>query len=244
MSLQIKLLTIFPDLVRPFFVTSLLGRATSSGLVDLEAVDLREFGHGRHRQVDDAVFGGGPGMVFKADVVAAAVDATAGDPEWRRLYMSPSGRRLDQELLHDLARQRRLCILCGRYEGVDERVLQARAFEAVSIGDYVVAGGEVAALVVVEGVCRLLPGVMGNAASAVTESFEDGLLEAPCYTRPAVWEGRAVPEVLLSGDHRAVAAWRRTEALRRTAQRRPDLLSRAVAAGKVSQDELDALDLD
>jgi len=236
--MRIDVFTLFPALVEAHAAESLLGRAVRDGLVELRVHDLRDHGIGRHRQVDDTVFGGGPGMVLRPDVVAASVQAAGAAADARRLVMSPAGRRLDQGLLHELAGAPSLALLCGRYEGIDERVIDAYGFEAVSIGDYVVAGGEVAAAVVVEGVARLLPGVMGNIESSRTESFEDGLLEPPTYTRPARWQDRTVPEVLLSGNHAAIAIWRRSESIRRTAARRPDLLCSALAAGVVSQAEV------
>lgn len=237
--IRFDVFTIFPDLVRAHASTSLLGRASSAGLVAVEVHDLREHGIGRHRQVDDTVYGGGPGMVLRPDVVAAALDA-AGPPPGRRVVLAPAGRRLDQQVLHELSAEEAVTLVCGRYEGIDQRVLDEYGFEAVSIGDYVVAGGEVAAMVVVEGVARLVPGVMGTPASAWIESFEDGLLEPPVYTRPAQWRGRSVPAVLTSGDHAAVAAWRRAEAVRVTASSRPDLVRAALAAGLVRRDELEA----
>lgn len=230
--MDIAVFTIFPSIIEGHAAESILGRAIERGRVRLEVVDIRDSACDRHRSVDDTVFGGGPGMVLRPDVVAAALDSH-GAPG-RRLFMSPAGRPLSQAFARELAGEDRLALLCGRYEGVDQRVLDSYEFEPVSIGDYVVAGGELAALVVVEAVTRLLPGVMGNVDSASSESFEDGLLEPPCYTRPAVWRGAAVPEVLLSGNHAAIAAWRRRAAIRRTAATRPDLLG---SAG-VSEDEL------
>lgn len=237
--IRFDVFTLFPDLSRAHAATSLLGRAVAEGLVAVEVHDMRDHGIGRHRQVDDTVFGGGPGMVLRPDVVAAALDA-ATPPQGRRLVLSPAGRRLDQQFLHELSTEDNVTLLCGRYEGIDQRVLDEYGFEAVSIGDYVVAGGEVAAMVVVEGVTRLVPGVMGSAASAWAESFEDGLLEPPVYTRPAQWRGRSVPGVLTSGDHAAVAAWRRAESVRLTVAARPDLVRDALAAGLLSRDELEA----
>lgn len=230
--------TIFPELVREHARTSLVGRAVTAGVVAVSVHDIRDHGIGRHRQVDDTVFGGGPGMVLRPDVVAAAIDAAALTPG-RRIVMSAAGRRLDQQLLHELSAETALVLLCGRYEGVDQRLVDEYDFEAVSIGDYVLAGGEVAAMAVVEGVARLVPGVMGSASSAWVESHEDGLLEAPVYTRPAQWRGRGVPPVLTSGDHAAVAAWRRSASVRLTAEVRPDLIAAALAAGTLSRSELE-----
>lgn len=231
--MRFHVLTLFPELIRLHGRTALLGRAVERGLVEVCAVDIREFGLGRHRQVDDEIFGGGPGMVMRPDVVAQAVDS-ATPISACRLVMAPWGRRLDQPMLHSLAGEKDVTILCGRYEGIDQRVLDARGFEPVSIGDYVVSGGEVPAMVLIEGVTRLVPGVLGNEQSVVTESFATGAaapqdvstgpLEAPCYTRPAVWEGHAVPDVLRGGNHSAIEAWRKRESRRRTAQYRPDLL--------------------
>ena len=231
--MRIDVLTIFPELITPHLSGSLLGRAVGAGVVDVVVTDVRDFGRGRHRQVDDTVFGGGPGMVLRADVVADAVESLAAGAHGpgRRIVLMPAGRPLTQALLRELAGEAHLVLLCGRYEGVDERALEECGFEAVSIGDYVIAGGELAALVVVEGVTRLLPGVMGNAESAAEESFEGGLLEAPAYTRPASWRGRDVPPVLLGGNHGAIAAWRRSAAVARTRERRPEVLDRALAGG-------------
>lgn len=241
--IRFDVFTIFPALVRTHAAMSLVGRAVAAGLVAVDVHDIRDHGIGRHRQVDDTVFGGGPGMVLRPDVVAAAIDAAALPPG-RRIVMSAAGRRLDQQLLHDLSIEPALALLCGRYEGVDQRVVDAYGFEAVSIGDYVLAGGEVAAMAVVEGVARLVPGVMGRASSAWVESHEDGLLEAPVYTRPADWRERAVPPVLTSGDHAAVAAWRRRESVRLTAAIRPDLVRAALAAGSLSRAELEGAEGD
>lgn len=245
--MRIDVCTLFPDLVEAHAATSLVGRARRLGLVEVVAHDIRASAADRHRSVDDTPFGGGPGMVMRADVVGAAVQTAldaGGSRRPRMLVMTPAGRRLDQASLHELATEDRIVVLCGRYEGVDERVVDEFGFEPVSIGDYVVAGGEVAAMVVVEGVVRLVPGVMGNEESAVVESHEDGLLEAPVYTRPPDWRGHGVPAVLRSGDHAAVARWRRTEALRRTAVHRPDLLRAALADGRVTPDDLAAAGVD
>jgi tRNA (guanine37-N1)-methyltransferase len=205
---------------------SLAGRALGSAWT-LEAVNIRDFATDRHRTVDDTPAGGGPGMVMRADVLARAVDAVspAGDPR-PRLLMSPRGRPLTQARVRALAAGPGVVILCGRFEGVDERVIAARGLEEVSIGDYVLSGGEPAAIVTLDAVVRLLPGVMGNVRSGETESFEAGLLEHPQYTRPAIFEGMAVPDVLTSGDHARVNAWRLAEARRITAERRPDLAGR------------------
>jgi tRNA (guanine37-N1)-methyltransferase len=201
----------------------------------LEAVDIRDFATDRHRSVDDVPFGGGAGMVLRPEVVDAAL--AAADAAGRSaIYLTPRGRPLTQERVHRLAEGPGVVLLCGRYEGVDQRVIEARGLEEISVGDYVLSGGEPAALVLLDACVRLLPGVMGAAASADDESFSQGLLEYPHYTRPAEWSGRPVPEVLLSGHHAAVAAWRRAEAERVTRERRPDLWSayQASAAGSVA----------
>ncbi|MEM7567140.1 MAG: tRNA (guanosine(37)-N1)-methyltransferase TrmD [Pseudomonadota bacterium] len=217
-------LTLYPDMFPGPLGQSLSGRALSEGLWGLEALSLREHGLGRHRAVDDTPAGGGAGMVLRADVVGAALDAL-GPPDGRpRLLMSPRGRPLRQDRVRALASGPGAVLLCGRFEGVDERVIAARGLEEVSIGDYVLSGGEIAAMVLLDACVRLIPGVMGTEASGREESFEDGLLEYPHYTKPREWEGRAIPDVLLSGDHAAIRRWRREEALRLTRARRPDLL--------------------
>jgi tRNA (guanine37-N1)-methyltransferase len=220
--MRIDVFTIFPDMVAAFAAQSLLGRAQASGALDVQVHDLRAATTDPHRSVDDAPFGGGAGMVLMPEPVFAAVEAV--DPPRPLLYLSPAGRRLDQGVVRDLATGPGFSLLCGRYEGVDERIRGHLVDGELSIGDYVLGGGEVAAMVVLEAVGRLVPGVMGNDASAVDESFTDGLLEYPHYTRPAEFRGWAVPEVLRSGDHGRVARWRRAQALARTLERRPDLL--------------------
>lgn len=223
MTFAATVLTLYPEMFPGSLGHALAGRALADGRWQLNAVDIRSFTADRHRTVDDTPAGGGPGMVMRADVLAAAIDATpAFGP---RLLMSPRGTPLTQRRVRDLAEAPGLVLVCGRFEGVDERVIEARGLEEVSVGDYVLSGGEAAAMVVLDAVVRLLPGVMGNATSADEESFADGLLEHPQFTRPAVWEGRAIPAVLTGGDHGRVAAWRRTERERLTRDRRPDLLS-------------------
>ena len=224
--MHIDVLTIFPEFFAGPLDASLLGRARERGTVTVEVHDLRRWTADAHRTVDDAPFGGGAGMVLKPgpffDAVEGLYGAIAERP--RTLIPTPRGRRLTQSLVSELAAEPRLLLLCGRYEGIDERVHETLATDEVSIGDYVLAGGEVAACVVIEAVTRLLPGVMGNTASAREESFDEGLLEYPHYTRPATYRGRSVPDVLLSGDHGRIAAWRRAQALERTRRVRPDLL--------------------
>jgi tRNA (guanine37-N1)-methyltransferase len=219
-----SVLTIFPEMFPGPLGLSLAGKALAAGVWALEAVDIRTLATDRHRSVDDTPAGGGPGMVMKPDVLARAIDAAAppGDPR-PRLLMSPRGRPLTQARVEALASGPGALVLCGRFEGVDERVIEARALEEVSIGDYVLSGGEIAAFTLIDACVRLLPGVMGKEASGLEESFAQSLLEYPQYTRPAVWEGRAIPEVLTGGDHAKVAAWRRAEAERLTRERRPDL---------------------
>ena len=221
MTWRVSVLTLFPAMFPGPIGQSLAGRALQTGLWSLDVTNIRDFAADRHRTVDDTPFGGGPGMVLRADIVDAAVHAVAdGRPV---LCLTPRGRRLTQADARRFAAAPGVILLCGRYEGVDQRVIEARAMEEISIGDYVLSGGELAAMVLLDSVVRLLPGVIGAAESALDESFSAGLLEYPQYTRPADWQGRRVPEVLLSGHHAAVAAWRRAEAERITRDRRPDL---------------------
>jgi len=217
-----SVLTIFPDMFPGPLGASLAGKAMASGAWSLDVVDIRNFANDKHRSVDDTPAGGGPGMVMKADVLGRAIDATASDGR-PRLLLSPRGAPLDQSWVEELAVGAGVILVCGRFEGVDERVIAARGLEEVSIGDYVLSGGEIAAMALVDACVRLLPGVMGAADSSAEESFAGGLLEYPHYTRPQLWEGRPIPEVLTSGDHGKIAAWRRAEAERLTKQRRPDL---------------------
>jgi len=224
-----SVLTIFPDMFPGPLGASLAGKALASGAWALDVVDIRNFTADKHRSVDDTPAGGGPGMVMKPDVLGRAIDATAGDPR-PRLLMSPRGRPLTQTRVEALTAGPGAVIVCGRFEGVDERVIMARGLEEVSIGDYVLSGGEIAAMAVIDACVRLLPGVMGAPASGAEESFADGLLEYPQYTRPQIWEGRPIPEVLISGDHGKIAAWRRAEAERLTSDRRPDLWAHRAGA--------------
>ncbi|MEJ0020337.1 MAG: tRNA (guanosine(37)-N1)-methyltransferase TrmD [Acetobacteraceae bacterium] len=221
MTWRASVLTLFPEMFPGPLAQSLAGRALQSGLWSLQPVNIRDFTTDRHRTVDDAPFGGGAGMVLRPDVVDAAVASVAD--ERPLLYLTPRGRRLTQRDVETYAAGPGLVLLCGRYEGVDQRVVDARRMQEVSIGDYVLSGGELPALVLLDAAVRLLPGVMGAADSAAEESFAHHLLEYPQYTRPALWQGRPVPEVLLSGHHAAVAAWRRREAETITRERRPDL---------------------
>jgi tRNA (guanine37-N1)-methyltransferase len=231
-SLRIEILTIFPEAVRSFCETSILGRGQRQGLLDLRVHDLRSAAQDPHRSVDDAPFGGGAGMVLAPGPVFAAVELL--EPVRPLYLMSPCGRRFDQAAAEELVAGGGFSLLCGRYEGVDQRIADHLVDGELSVGDFVLAGGEVAALAVVEATARLVPGVLGNEASAGEESFAAGLLEYPQYTRPAQFRGWAVPEVLLSGDHGKVARWRRAQSLRRTLDRRPDLIE---TRGGLSDDE-------
>ena len=227
MTWTAHVLTILPEMFPGPLGHSLAGRAEALGMWRLTVGDIRGFATDRHRSVDDTPFGGGPGMVMRPDVVDAALAASpAGLPAY---YLSPRGRTIDQALVRDLAAGPGCTLLCGRFEGVDQRVLDARGLTELSLGDFVLSGGEPAAIALVDACVRLLPGVMGEAGSADEESFADDLLEYPHYTRPAVWAGRAVPEVLASGHHAKIRAWRRAEAERLTRERRPDLWTRYVA---------------
>jgi tRNA (guanine37-N1)-methyltransferase len=222
-QLRVDVLTLFPGIFEGPMRESLLGRAVGSGLIEIRVHDIRDHAHDPHRQVDDYAFGGGPGMVMKPEPVVAAAEAL-GEERKRVILLSPAGRRFDQSMARELAGEPRLVLVCGRYEGVDERVVKALGAEEVSVGDFVLAGGEVAALAVLEAVTRLVPGVVGNEASLGEESFEHGLLDHPHYTRPREFRGMEVPPVLLSGDHAKIAAWRRETALDKTRRNRPDLL--------------------
>lgn len=217
-----SVLSIFPEMFPGPLGLSLAGKALAAGAWALDVVDIRSFATDKHRTVDDTPAGGGPGMVMKADVLARAIDAAATDDR-PRLLMSPRGLPLTQNRVEVLAGGEGVVLVCGRFEGVDERVIAARGLEEVSVGDYVLSGGEIAAMALLDACVRLLPGVMGAPGSAAEESFAQGLLEYPHYTRPQVFEGRPIPEVLVSGDHAKIAGWRRAEAERLTRERRPDL---------------------
>ena len=225
MSWHATVLTLFPDMFPGPLGVSLAGKALASGLWTLEARDIRASATDRHRSVDDTPAGGGPGMVLRADVLAAAIDAADVAPARPRLLMSPRGRPLAQSRVAELAAGPGPLIVCGRFEGIDQRVIDSRGLEEVSIGDYILSGGEPAALIVLDAIVRVLPGVMGNALSGVHESFEGGLLEHPHYTRPQSFEGRDIPAVLTSGNHAAIEKWRNEQARVLTAERRPDLLA-------------------
>ncbi len=229
--MRIDIVTLFPGMVEPALAESMIGRARSRGLVDIRVVNLRDYAESRHRITDEPPFGGGGGMVLKPEPLFAAVEALRGD-KTRVILMDPRGRPFTQPLAWELAGERHLILLAGRYEGVDERVREHLADDAVSIGDYVLTGGELPALVVADAVTRLLPGVLGGAGAAERESFAGGLLEAPQYTRPEEFRGLRVPAVLLSGDHARIARWRRRQALYATWRVRPELLATAALSGE------------
>ncbi len=233
---EARIITLFPEAFPGTLGLSLTGKALDEGLWRLSTTDLRQFGEGRHRNVDDTPAGGGAGMVLRPDILGRAIDhAMQGTPadrsRWPLIYLSPRGKPLTQATARALAATDGMTLLCGRFEGIDERVIEAYGITELSIGDYVLTGGEIAAQVVIDAVVRLRPGVLGNAASTEEESFSSGLLEHPQYTRPAVWQGREIPAVLTSGDHGAVDRWRRQEAERLTRDRRPDLWKRYRDAG-------------
>jgi tRNA (guanine37-N1)-methyltransferase len=225
--MNIEILTIFPEYFRSPLATSLLGKAIAAGLLEVTVTDLREFSEDKHRKVDDEPFGGGAGMVMTVPVIAAAVERRRGEPRAWSVLLTPDGERLDQGLLLALAKRDRLILFCGRYEGIDERARLLGLFDQeISVGDFVLPGGEVAALALVEGLSRLIPGVVGNAESVERESFMHERLDHPHYTRPREFRGLSVPEELLSGDHSRIERWRRARAVERTRQRRADLLKR------------------
>ncbi|NRP69340.1 tRNA (guanine-N(1)-)-methyltransferase [Ensifer psoraleae] len=226
MSFRATVLTLYPEMFPGHLGVSLAGKALERGQWSIEPVQIRDFAEDKHRTVDDTPAGGGAGMVLKPDVLARAIDGVSADDGRPRLLMSPRGRPLTQDRVRELAGGPGVVIVCGRFEGVDQRVIDTRNLEEVSLGDYILSGGEPAALVLLDAVVRILPGVMGNELSGLHESFEDGLLEHPHYTRPQVFEGHEIPAVLTSGNHGAIAKWREAEARKLTAERRPDLLQR------------------
>ena len=229
--MKFKVYTIFPELFPGFLGYSLTGKALAEGIWSFEAVNIRDYALDRHASVDDTPCGGGAGMVMRADVLGRAL--AANHKGGALLAMSPKGRPLTQQKVHELSKEDEIGVVCGRFEGIDERVLEAYDIEEISIGDYVLTGGEQAAQVMFDAIIRLLPGVLGNALSAESESFENGLLEYPQYMRPVEWQGRRVPEVLLGGHHRKIADWRKEQALRITAERRPDLLKKYLDSKRV-----------
>ena len=219
-----SVLTLYPDMFPGPLGTSLAGRALENGIWSLDAVHIRDFAEGKHRNVDDTPAGGGAGMVLRPDVVSRAIDHVTGEGDMRpRILLSPRGKPLTQGKVHQLKDAGGVILLCGRFEGVDQRVIDGRDLEEISIGDYILSGGELGAMVLMDAVVRLLPGVMGKIASGEDESFESGLLEYPHYTRPSVWEGREIPEILTSGHHGNIDKWRQQQAIELTRERRPDL---------------------
>lgn len=226
--MRFDILTLFPEMFSSPFQESILAKAIEKGLIEVRTINIRDFALDKHRIVDDAPYGGGQGMVMKVEPIARAIEQVKSeDPSVRTIYLTPEGKPLNQEIVGELSSRSHLILLCGRYEGVDERVRELFIDEEISIGDYVLTGGELAAMVLIDAVSRLLPGVLGSDRSAEEDSFFDSLLEYPQYTRPASFRGHGVPEVLLSGNHQAISLWRRREALRRTQMRRPDLISQA-----------------
>ena len=225
---RVNILTIFPEMFESFFSASILGRAREQGLIDIRTTDIRPFSRSKHHNTDDYPFGGGAGMVMMAQPILDAVKAASAEyPAAKRIYLGPRGKRLTTSLARDLAKEKELILLCGHYEGVDQRALDTCVDEEISIGDYILTGGETAAMVLVDCVARFIPGVLGSSDSPEEESFSDGLLEYPQYTRPRNLDGMEVPEVLLNGDHAKIKAWRRRESLKATLQYRPDLLDTA-----------------
>jgi tRNA (guanine37-N1)-methyltransferase len=224
-SMRIDVLTLFPEVFEPFFEASIVGRAVRSGLVSIRCVNVRDFAHDKHRSVDDRPFGGGPGMVLMCGPVFDALESVEAECDGTplRILLTPQGERLTQAMVGDLARRPWLVVLCGHYEGFDERIRLGIGAREISIGDYVLSGGEPAAMALIDAVVRLVPGALGDEGSAADDSFAVGMLEYPQYTRPREFRGMSVPDVLLSGDHDRIAAWRREEAMKRTLERRPDL---------------------
>ena len=226
--MTVDILTVFPEMFESVFAASILGRAREQGLLDIRLTDIRPFSAAKHQNTDDYPFGGGAGMVMTAQPIMDAMAAVSASlPNARRIYLGPRGKKLTTQLARELAREPSLILLCGHYEGVDQRALDACIDEEISIGDYILTGGELAAMVLTDCVARFIPGVLGSSESPEEESFSDGLLEYPQYTRPRDLNGRSVPEVLLNGDHAKIAAWRRRESLRATLRFRPDLLEKA-----------------
>ena len=228
--MKVKVLTIFPEIFPGFLGCSLTGKALSDGLWSLETINIRDYAFDKHGSVDDTPCGGGAGMVMRADVLGAAIKAN--HKTGRLIYMSPRGKPLTQKISHELSLEKQITIICGRFEGVDERVLEAYDIEEISIGDYILTGGEQAAQILLDSVIRLLPNVLGNSSSLENESFEQGLLEHPQYTRPVEWEGSKVPEVLLQGNHKKIEEWRKQKSIEITKIRRPDLLKKMLDSNK------------
>ena len=232
MAVRFDIITIFPGMFSSVVSESIVGRAVKSGLAEINCVDLRDFTEDRYRSIDDRPYGGGPGMVFKPEPVFDAVESVrsqvepSADGRVRKIILTPQGRRLDQPLMRELSTETRIVLLCGHYEGFDERIIEGLDFEEVSIGDYVLSGGELPAMVLVDGIVRLIPGALGHPESSSQESFENGVLDYPQYTRPRDFRGHKVPKVLVSGDHKKIQAWQREESLKKTARVRPDLLKK------------------
>ena len=230
--IQFHVLTLFPEMILSGMNTSIIGRAIEGGILSINAVNIRDFAFNKHQKVDDYTYGGGAGMLMQAEPVYLAWESCVRDRRPRTVYLTPQGRRFDQQMARELAQEEELVFLCGHYEGIDERVLEEIVTDPVSIGDYVLTGGELPAMVMMDAIARMVPGVLSNAMSGETESFSDGLLEYPQYSRPEIWHGRPVPEVLLSGHHANVDAWRREQSIRRTLVWRPDLLRGANLTNK------------
>lgn len=226
MALKTTILTIFPEIFPGFLGTSLTGKALKDGIWELKAVNIRDYAFDKHGSVDDTPCGGGAGMIMRPDVLGEAIEHN--HTKGRIIYMSPKGKPLTQAKVHELSQEEQLTIICGRFEGIDERVIEEYGVEEISIGDYILTGGEQAAMVMLDAVVRLLPGVLGNSASVESESFEANLLEYPQYTRPTEWKGRKVPEILMSGHHENIAKWQKEQALQITKERRPDLLEKTL----------------
>ena len=227
-AMKITILTIFPEMFESVLNSSILGRARAQGILDIRCVDIRPFSDRKHKNTDDYPFGGGAGMVMLAQPILDAMRSVTGDDfQGRRIYLGPRGRTLSTAVARELAQEKELVLLCGHYEGVDQRALDKCIDEEISIGDYILTGGELAAMVLTDCVARFIPGVLGSAESPEEESFSDGLLEYPQYSRPEEWMGKKVPSILLSGDHKKVDEWRREQAILRTIERRPDLLKKA-----------------
>ena len=224
MAFKAKILTIFPEVFPGFLGYSLTGKALNEGIWQLEAVNIRDYAFDKHGSVDDTPCGGGAGMIMRPDVLGEAIEHNYDGG--KIIYMSPKGKPLTQKKVHELSKEDKLTIICGRFEGIDERVIEEYNIEEISIGDYILTGGEQAAMIMLDAIVRLLPGVLGNSASTENESFEAGLLEYPQYTRPIEWKGRKVPDILMSGHHENVAKWQREQALQITKERRPDLLEK------------------
>jgi tRNA (guanine37-N1)-methyltransferase len=241
--MRFEVFTLFPELFPPYLQASILGKAQQAGLIEVGVHNIRDYATDKHKVTDDAPFGGGGGMVMKPEPIFAAIEAVLGAPPAAPVVLlSPQGRPFSQAIARELAAQPRLALLCGRYEGVDERVREHLATDEISIGDFVLTGGELPALMIIDAVARHLPGVLGQVDGALTDSHASGLLEGPHYTRPAEFHGWGVPEALLSGDHARIARWRRQQALLRTAQQRPDLLARALERTELSAEDKEFLD--